>query len=73
MLQDVSRGAPTEIDAMNGAVAAEARRLGVAAPIVEALWRRVRALEGRPVRDDEPPPRADVGAPGAATAGEAEE
>ena len=61
MLQDVTRGARTEIDALNGAVAAAARRLGVAAPIVEALWRRVRALEGRPVRDDEAPPAAEIG------------
>jgi 2-dehydropantoate 2-reductase len=63
MLQDVLRGARTEIDALNGAVAAEARRLGAAAPIVEALWRRVRALEGRPVHDDELPPPAEGGAP----------
>ena len=62
MLQDVTRGARTEIDALNGAVAAEARRLGVAVPIVETLWRQVRALEGRPVRDDEAPPAAEAGA-----------
>ena len=49
MLQDVARGARTEIDALNGAVAAEARRLGVPVPVVESLWRRVRELEGRPV------------------------
>jgi 2-dehydropantoate 2-reductase len=55
MLQDVLRGARTEIDVLNGAVAAEGRRLGVAVPLVEALWRRVRALEGRPVREDEEP------------------
>jgi 2-dehydropantoate 2-reductase len=55
MLQDVLRGARTEIDALNGAVAAEGRRLGVAVPLVEALWRRVRALEGRPVREDDEP------------------
>jgi 2-dehydropantoate 2-reductase len=55
MLQDVLRGATTEIDVLNGAVAAEGRNLGVAVPLVEALWRRVRALEGRPVREDDEP------------------
>jgi 2-dehydropantoate 2-reductase len=59
MLQDVERGARTEIDALNGAVAAEARRLGVPVPVVESLWRRVRALEGRPVETaGMPAPRA---------------
>ena len=55
MLQDVLRGARTEIDVLNGAVAAEGRRLGVSVPIIEELWRRVRALEGRPVGDREEP------------------
>ncbi len=49
MLQDVRRGVPTEIDAINGAVVAAARRLGVPAPVNEALWLAVRALgEGDP-------------------------
>ncbi|MDR0841953.1 MAG: 2-dehydropantoate 2-reductase [Acidobacteriota bacterium] len=39
MLQDVSRGAPTECDAINGAVVREGRRLGVPTPVNEALWR----------------------------------
>lgn len=43
MLQDMLRGAPTEIDAINGAVAAEGARLGVAAPVNRTLWRLVRA------------------------------
>jgi 2-dehydropantoate 2-reductase len=47
MLQDVDRGAPTEIDALNGAVALEGRRLGVPTPVNEQLWRQVRAREGR--------------------------
>jgi 2-dehydropantoate 2-reductase len=47
MLQDVERGARTEIEAINGAVAREARRLGVPAPVNEDLCRRVRALESR--------------------------
>jgi 2-dehydropantoate 2-reductase len=49
MLQDLERGAPSEIDALCGAVAAEGRRLGVPTPVNEALWRQVRAREGRPV------------------------
>jgi 2-dehydropantoate 2-reductase len=44
MLQDVERGAPTEIDAINGAVAREGERLGVPAPVNATLWRLVRAL-----------------------------
>jgi 2-dehydropantoate 2-reductase len=63
MLQDVARGAKTEIDVLNGAVAAEGWRLGVPVPVVEALWRRVRALEGRPVEAAGP---ADLRAAGRA-------
>ncbi len=49
MLQDVRRGARTEVDALNGAVVREARRRGIAAPVNEALWLSVRALdEGLP-------------------------
>jgi 2-dehydropantoate 2-reductase len=44
MLQDVRRGAPTEVDAINGAVVAAARRLGVPARVNETLWLAVRAL-----------------------------
>ena len=45
MLQDVRRGVRTEVDAINGAVVREARRLGVAAPVNEALWLAVSALD----------------------------
>jgi 2-dehydropantoate 2-reductase len=41
MYQDVLRGAPTEIDAINGAVA---RLGGEHAPINQAVWKLVRAL-----------------------------
>ena len=44
MLQDVLRDAPTEIEAINGAVAREGARLGVPTPTNEMLWRLVRAL-----------------------------
>jgi 2-dehydropantoate 2-reductase len=52
MLQDLTRGAQTEIDALNGAVAAEGRRLGVATPVNERLFRLVRAREGRPLAEE---------------------
>jgi 2-dehydropantoate 2-reductase len=45
MLQDVLRGSPTEIDAINGAVAREGLRLGVPTPINSMLAALVRALE----------------------------
>ena len=38
MLQDVLRGAPTECDAINGAVVREGKRLGIPVPVNEALW-----------------------------------
>jgi 2-dehydropantoate 2-reductase len=41
MLQDLERGAPTEVDAINGAVVREGRRLRVPTPVNEALWRGV--------------------------------
>jgi 2-dehydropantoate 2-reductase len=44
MLQDVLRGAPTEIDSINGAVVQQGQRLGVPTPINEALLSSVRAL-----------------------------
>ena len=43
MLQDLLRGAPTECDAINGAVVREAGRLGMKAPVNEILWQLVRA------------------------------
>jgi 2-dehydropantoate 2-reductase len=44
-LQDVLRGAPTEIDVINGAVAREGARLGVPTPLNSALAALVAALE----------------------------
>ena len=43
MLQDMLRGAPTEIDAINGAVADGGDRLGVATPVNRTLWHLVRS------------------------------
>ncbi len=44
MLQDVQRGAPTEIDAICGAIVQTAQRQGRAAPLNEACWRLVAAV-----------------------------
>ncbi len=44
MFQDILRGAPTEIEAINGAVAREGDSLGVPTPVNEILWRLVKAL-----------------------------
>ncbi len=53
MLQDVERGARTEIDALCGAVVREGRRLGVATPTNADLFRRIREREGRPLAREE--------------------
>ena len=45
MLQDVLRGAPTEIDAINGAVANYGRQSGVPTPLNDELWRQVKAVQ----------------------------
>jgi 2-dehydropantoate 2-reductase len=44
MLQDIRRGAPTEIDAICGAIANEGESLGVWTPVNWVLWHLVRAL-----------------------------
>lgn len=44
MLQDLEAGKPTEIDAINGAVAREGRRVGVDAPVNEAITLLVEAV-----------------------------
>ncbi|MFN8459503.1 MAG: ketopantoate reductase C-terminal domain-containing protein [Anaerolineae bacterium] len=45
MLQDVSRAAPTEIDAISGAVVRFGKRLGIPTPVNEFLLRLVKAKE----------------------------
>jgi len=45
MLQDVSRGAPTEIGAICGAVIRAGREVGAPTPVNVALCRLVRRLE----------------------------
>ena len=44
MLQDVLRGAPTEIDAICGAIVAAGKACGVPVPVNRALWLLVKAL-----------------------------
>jgi 2-dehydropantoate 2-reductase len=43
MLQDILRGAPTECDAINGAIVRAGARLGIATPVNEILWQLVMA------------------------------
>jgi 2-dehydropantoate 2-reductase len=47
MLQHIEQGRRTEIDALNGALLAEARMLGIACPINEAIVLIVKSLEAR--------------------------
>jgi 2-dehydropantoate 2-reductase len=47
MLQDLDRGAPTEIDALCGAIVAEGRAVGVPTPVNAALWHEVHEREAR--------------------------
>jgi 2-dehydropantoate 2-reductase len=47
MLQDVLRGAPTEIDAINGAIVQAGAQVGVPTPINRTLWQLVKALGGK--------------------------
>jgi 2-dehydropantoate 2-reductase len=43
MLQDIRRGAPTEIDAISGAVVRAGTQAGVPTPVNRALWQLVKA------------------------------
>lgn len=44
MLQDVSRGAPTEIDAISGAIVQAGEQVDVPTPLTRAMWHLVKAL-----------------------------
>ncbi|PWH16513.1 MAG: 2-dehydropantoate 2-reductase [Anaerolineae bacterium] len=46
MLQDIQRGAPTEIEAICGAVTRIAQTHGISAPLNWAMWRLIDALRG---------------------------
>jgi 2-dehydropantoate 2-reductase len=56
MLQDIRRGAPTEIDAICGAVAHIGQRDGVPTPLNEACWQLISAL-AQPVEVSPEPQR----------------
>jgi 2-dehydropantoate 2-reductase len=43
MLQDLRRGAPTEIDAISGAIVQAGERMSVSVPVNRCLWQLVRA------------------------------
>ncbi len=45
MLQDILRGAPTEIDVINGAIVAKGREVGVPTPVNLMLTQLIKALE----------------------------
>ena len=47
MLQDIDRGAPTEIDAINGAVVRAAETVGLHAPYNRTMWLLVRGVTTR--------------------------
>lgn len=51
MLQDVLRGAPTEIDAICGAVVQTAEKHRLDAPVNWVCWRLVKALQASPQED----------------------
>jgi 2-dehydropantoate 2-reductase len=44
MLQDVLRGAPTEVDAINGAVVQVAEEAGISTPVNHTFWLLVKAI-----------------------------
>jgi 2-dehydropantoate 2-reductase len=44
MLQDVLRGAPTEVDAINGAIVREGEMQGIPTPVNRAVWSLVKAV-----------------------------
>jgi 2-dehydropantoate 2-reductase len=44
MLQDIQRGAPTEIEAINGAVVRAAERAGISVPVNQSLFLLVKAM-----------------------------
>ena len=46
MLQDVTRGSPTEIDAICGAIVQAGEQTGVPTPINRTLWHLVKGLKG---------------------------
>jgi 2-dehydropantoate 2-reductase len=56
MLQDVLRNAPTEIDAINGAIVQTGEETGVPTPIHRTLWQLVRSLHPQEIKSPETEP-----------------
>ncbi len=54
MLQDTDRGAPTEIDAINGAVVRAGEAVGVETPVNTALWQAIVSLTANEVASPRP-------------------
>lgn len=54
MLQDLQRGAPTEIDAINGAIVRHAQRKGIAVPVNQTFVSLVKALVARQAAQEKP-------------------
>jgi 2-dehydropantoate 2-reductase len=44
MLQDILRGAPTEIDAINGAIVRLADKRNLQVPVNKTMWSLVKAI-----------------------------
>ncbi len=63
MLQDLQRGAPTEIDVLCGAVVRHGQRVGVSAPLNQALWEMVREKVARRRASPSAPPPSGQGHP----------
>jgi len=58
MLNDIRNHAITEVDFLGGAIAREAQRLGVAAPLHTALYRLIKGKEASWAFDEENVPHA---------------
>ncbi len=43
--QDIARGRPTEIDALNGYIARRGAELGIATPVNRTLWALIKLRE----------------------------
>lgn len=59
MLQDVKAGRRTEVDAINGAIVEAGKAAGVAAPVLETLWRLVKLEEAKLAEGEGPSSNSD--------------
>src|SRR6059036_2112850 len=63
MLYDVRRQLPTEVDFLSGAIAREAERVGVAAPLHTAVYRLIKGKEAAWTFKEENCARSQFGGP----------